>query len=138
MRKNPNDVINAANEAMYHLTRAQDLLKSARGWGVADLIGGGIVISAIKRKKMQDAADAIQDAMPYLRIVDEFAHHEFSQYDLESFGLAGLIDIIGDNVFSDVFAQDRIKRTLVTVENCIDSLDGVLDALSDMAMNQQY
>ena len=49
------EAINAADEALFHLRNASRELDKARGWGIWDIIGGGLLTNLIKHGKMRDA-----------------------------------------------------------------------------------
>ena len=53
--KEIDEAVNAANDALYYLGNAEEILKSARNWGIADLLGGQMIISAIKNGKTHQA-----------------------------------------------------------------------------------
>ena len=55
LRKEIDEAVNAANDALYNLGNAESVLKSAKGWGIADILGGRMIVTAIKRGKMNDA-----------------------------------------------------------------------------------
>jgi len=41
--------INTANDALYHLNNADEMLSHAQNWGIVDLIGGGKRIAGSAR-----------------------------------------------------------------------------------------
>lgn len=49
------EAIRAANEALEHLGRAADLLDDASRWGVVDMLGGNMVTTLLKHRKIDDA-----------------------------------------------------------------------------------
>ena len=49
-----NEAIEAADVALAHLYRAQELLGSAGNWGLFDIFAGGAISSYIKRSKSAD------------------------------------------------------------------------------------
>ena len=63
------EAVNAANDALYYLTNADEMLSKARNWGIADIMGGGIIITAIKRQRMQEASREIDKAKRSLSVL---------------------------------------------------------------------
>ena len=47
----------------------QDKLKSARGWGMIDLFGGGLLTDMVKHSKMNDASRCMEDAIMMVKNV---------------------------------------------------------------------
>ena len=48
-RREVQEAISAADDAIRHLEDAERELKSARNWGIYDILGGGLISSLIKR-----------------------------------------------------------------------------------------
>ena len=59
----------AGIRALNSLRQAQRCLDSARGWGVLDILGGGLITNLVKHSKLSDAQRCIDQA----------------QYDLDAF-----------------------------------------------------
>lgn len=95
-----------------HLENAKRYLKSARNWGIWDILGGGSIVSAIKRSKLERArteAMASQDAM--LRLSKELSDISVILDDLPEISLIlDIADIFFDNIISDLMMQSKIKR----------------------------
>ena len=67
-----NEAVNAANDALYYLSDAEEMLKSARNWGIADLLGGQMIISAVKNGKMHSAELELQKVHDrFIKKIDE-------------------------------------------------------------------
>ncbi len=60
--KERQEAIAAGERALDSLREAYMKLDSARGWGVYDILGGGLISSLIKHGKMDKAQDCLQDA----------------------------------------------------------------------------
>ena len=56
------EAIQAADSALFHLRNAQQKLRSARNWGIYDLLGGGFFSTLIKHSKMDRARDEVEAA----------------------------------------------------------------------------
>jgi len=56
------EAVNAANDALYYLSNAEEVLNKARNWGIADIMGGGMIITAVKRQKMREAQNELRKA----------------------------------------------------------------------------
>ncbi|MEK7226537.1 MAG: hypothetical protein AAB221_12770, partial [Bacteroidota bacterium] len=65
-KKEIGEAIEAGGRLIQQLRYALDYLKSASGWGTWDLLGGGIIATAVKRGRMDQARDCIQNAQHLL------------------------------------------------------------------------
>lgn len=61
-RQEINEAIRAGQRALNSLRQAKDCLKSAGNWGLLDMIGGGLFTTFVKRSKMNDAEQLVQQA----------------------------------------------------------------------------
>ena len=59
MKKQLGEAILAGERALTALSDAQDKLKSAKNWGLFDLLGGDFIATLVKRSKMKDAGALI-------------------------------------------------------------------------------
>mgnify|MGYP004493954005 CR=1 FL=1 len=76
------EAIDAGNRAMDALDEALGHLKTARGLGIWDMLGGGFFSSFLKHSKMDDAQRAKQYAQQ--ERCDPFSH-TFSSYQYRQF-----------------------------------------------------
>ena len=56
------EAIEAGERALRSLRQAKSDLNSARGWGIYDLLGGGMISTLIKHSRMNHAEDNINQA----------------------------------------------------------------------------
>ncbi|MCI5511825.1 MAG: hypothetical protein MR436_15650 [Eubacterium sp.] len=68
-KKEIREAIAAGERALNSLYAAQDKLKSARGWGMIDLFGGGLLTDMVKHSKMNDASRCMEDAIMMVKNV---------------------------------------------------------------------
>ena len=101
----------AAQEADHSLAAAAARLDSAHGWSTYDtFFGGGLISSAIKHERMDDASSLIRRADLAL---DRLAR-ELADVDLPAVGgvevgdLTRTLDIWFDNFWSDMLSRDAI------------------------------
>ena len=66
-RREINEALLAGREALRYLNEAADCLNSAGNWGIVDLLGGGLLTTFIKRSKMKDADELVQQARRALK-----------------------------------------------------------------------
>ena len=61
-RREIDEAIRAGQQARSSLLQAKDCLKSAGNWGLVDMFGGGLFTTFLKRTRMNDAEELVQQA----------------------------------------------------------------------------
>lgn len=133
--KEIDEAVNAANDALYYLGNAEEILKSARNWGIADLLGGQMIISAIKNGKTHQAEMQMEEAAKALKKLNRELGDlgDFYQINGDFGTMLGTLDIFLDNPITDLMTQSRINQSLREVRQVIAQVEGVLDALDEIA-----
>lgn len=128
------EAIDAADAALKHLGNATDMLDDAGRWGIVDMIGGGLITTLLKHRKISDAQDEIDEAKCALRIFVK----ELDDVD-EATGLnvelgSGLqfADIFFDGVLADWIAQNKIDRAKQQVADAMRQVYAVRSQLERM------
>ncbi|MFZ4719042.1 MAG: hypothetical protein ACOYMR_06440 [Ilumatobacteraceae bacterium] len=123
------EAIAALDRAADDASTALQRLDSARSMGAWDIMGGGIVASAVKRERVRDAVDAIGRTGTALdRLRRELADIPGTVVlppGLEMGSLAWTFDVWWDNIISDLNMQGRIRDTQAQVEQVADTLSAV-------------
>ena len=125
------EAIRAGERAKSSLKNALDALNSARGWGIYDIIGGGMISTFIKHSKMDKAADYLEEAKREIVI---FSKEVKDVQGLEDINLStrdfwGFSDWFFDSFLSDWIVQDRINDARRQVEYAIKQVDSILTRL---------
>ncbi len=110
-RKELDEALRACDDCLDLCSEALSSLKRAGNWGTIDLLGGGLISGVSKRKHISDVNEILHDLdRASDRLEDEL-------YDLRETVPAGLkntfgrqaLDIIFDNVFTDLLVQNEIR-----------------------------
>lgn len=124
----------AGREALYSLRQAKEKLDSARGWGIWDMLGGGLISTMVKHSKINDAEALMEDARRKLQIfqrelqdVQMPAHFRVEIGDFLTFA-----DFFFDGLIADWMVQSRIGEAREQVEEAISRVQQVLQSLDDM------
>ena len=128
------EAVNAANDALYHLTNAEEVLNKARNWGIADIMGGGLIITAVKRQRMKEASYELSNAKKAMNQLNrELLYLDgWATMDVQMDDFLEVADYLFDNFFTDMMSQSRINNARNQVRNAIEQVEGILDALSDL------
>ncbi len=102
------EAIQAADNALYHLDNARVYLNKASNWGIVDILGGGMISGILKHSRMGDAEREIEEA--------RFALQRFSKELRDVSGYSSIhidefitfADFIFDGIVMDVIAQSKI------------------------------
>ena len=113
--------------------KAEELLKDAKGWGIADIIGGGLFVTMIKRGKLREAQSELISARTHinrlLREMNDVRSVDIIQ--IRTDGVAGFVDYMGDPI-SDIFVQSRIEEARSRVRETIEKIEAIKERLQMM------
>ena len=125
------EAIAAGERALNSLYAAQDKLKSARGWGMIDLFGGGLFTDMVKHSKMDDASRCMEDAKHHLTVFQRELKDVNLSLDLrmEVGGFLSFADFFFDGLVADYLVQSKIASAREQVEDAIMMVKNVLTAL---------
>ena len=111
-RKEINEAIYACDRVIGKIDVALDRLKSARNWGFADLLGGGMIVSLFKHGKLDQVERALGEVETELAVLQR----ELKDVDggirlsLDNTDLNRFFDVFFDNIFSDLNTQSKIGK----------------------------
>ena len=129
--KEKREAVEAGRRALESLRAAQRELDSAKNWGLVDMFGGGFFSSMIKRGKMNNAEQYLQQAKydlrsfsKELRDVDQVMDLHINTDDFLSFA-----DWFFDGFAVDWMVQSRINQAKEQVEEAIYRVERILSGL---------
>lgn len=122
----------AGKAARESLRQAEDRLESAANWGTYDMLGGGMISTAIKHGRIDEARDHIHEAQHRLRrFADELrdVHMRSDAGAPEIGGFLGFADYFFDGLISDWMVQGKIRDSLDSVRSSARQADQALREL---------
>lgn len=129
--KEKREAVEAGRRALESLRAAQRELDGAKNWGVVDLFGGGFFSSMIKRGKMNNAEQYMQQARydlrsfnKELRDVEQVMDLHINTDDFLSFA-----DWFFDGFAVDWMVQSRINQAREKVGEAIYRVESILSGL---------
>lgn len=128
------EALSAGNKAKEALSAVKDNLNSARGWGAVDVLGGGLIITAIKHSHLDQARKSIKTAQKRLGIFRQ----EISDIQTEEFINIGNITAWGDFIFDGLLfdlivqsqinsARERVRQVEQNVQSTMVRLQRILE-----------
>ena len=128
-RREVNEAIAAADEALEHLERARQCLNSAGNWGLLDILGGNFVTGLFKHSKMASAEQEIENARWALqRFSKELKDvHGFSSIHINDF--LSFADFFFDGFVADVLVQSKISNAKKQCDDAIRKVQDIREQL---------
>ena len=119
--------VDAGERALQSLNAAREALSSAKGWGVVDMLGDGLLSTILKRNRMHEANAAMERAKCDLeQFRDEL---EDVNIQLATGDFVGFADYFFDGLIFDVVAQHRIGEASTQVERLTEQVELLLARL---------
>lgn len=134
MRQEMQEAIDAGERALGSLKMAKDKLNSARSWGIADLLGGGLITDMIKHSRMNDAAVHMEAAKRDLLIFQRELKDVNVPLDLrmEVGGFLSFADFFFDGLVADYLVQSKIAEARAQVTDAIGMVEILLRDLKEL------
>lgn len=105
-------------ETITHLDKITDQLESAKRWSWADLLGGEFITSMVKRKKMKNISEDLQQLQPKLQHLKHALEDANIQVDsaIDHSTSHQFFDTFFDNIITDLKVQGEIKDMLAELK----------------------
>ena len=107
------EAMEACKRLINSLGSAKEGLSSAKGWGMLDILGGGLVTSMVKHDHIARASGYIKDASEKAKLLvrelsDLRLYLDIEKMEIDAFSKT--FDTFFDNIFSDFTIQDQIDK----------------------------
>lgn len=134
MEKNTREIreaIAAGERALDSLYEARERLRSARSFGMLDLLGSGFFTDLFKHNKMNEAVRCMEKAKEQLKIFQRELSDLCLSVDLrmEVGGFLSFADFFFDGLVADYLVQSKIASAREQVEDAIVVVTDTLDVL---------
>ncbi len=126
-----NEAMEAGRDAQMRLRRIQETLRNAKGWGIYDLLGGGLISGMMKRIRMEKAQQQIEE----LRGSLERFNSELKDVQVQCSASAELsewlniTDLVFDDPLSDWLSLSKIKDAKVEIDRTAEEVTALLARL---------
>ena len=134
------EAISVGQQLQQSLTEANSSLRSASNWGIADLLGGGFIISAIKHSRMQEARNEIYRSQALLtQFKSELSdvHMLNSDVELDVGGFLSFADFFFDGLIADWMVQSRIQSCKERINQLQSDVENAMQKLYNMEHQQK-
>ncbi|MFD2045097.1 hypothetical protein ACFSTA_15545 [Ornithinibacillus salinisoli] len=125
------EAITAGENVKWALLQAIDSLQSAKGWGTWDMVGGGMISSAIKHDHIDQATDQIHIAQSKMRKFQKelLDVNEVAAMHVDMSGLLKFADFFFDGFIVDWMVQGRINDSLQQTKEQLSHVNNILSKL---------
>ncbi|WP_321371935.1 hypothetical protein [uncultured Draconibacterium sp.] len=132
-KKEVKEAIEAGKMAIKGLQLALGSLRKAQNWGAFDMVGGGLLATAVKHSKMDEAKSLIHDVQYWLqkfnRELSDVQINQVESMNLQLDGLTTFADYFFDNLIMDWVVQSKINRSY---DGCVDVLNQVSQVVDQL------
>ncbi|HSL41943.1 MAG TPA: hypothetical protein VK897_00830 [Anaerolineales bacterium] len=133
------EAITAGNDVIASLKNVIASLESAEGWGTWDLLGGGVISTAIKHSRIDEARENIHDVQVRMsrfhRELADVREHVDLQIDIGEF--TSFADYFFDGLIVDWIVQSKIVESLERSKQAKSLVAQTVKELEDHRMSAQ-
>lgn len=128
------EALYAGRNAYNAICEAEQHLGGARGLGIWDMLGGGLVSGLLKHSQMDKAQECVNRASVAMQGFQKELHdlNMNINYGVEFDGVTKAIDILFDNILVDALIQSRIKETQENLQQSKRQVQIAMDKLQQM------
>lgn len=133
MKQQLREAIVAGECALTLLGDAEDSLSGAQGWGLFDMLGGGLISTMAKRSKMKDAKADLEAAQRALRDFERELRDVSIASDLhiDTDGFLSFADYVFDSAFVDFLVQRKINKAQDGLRKTKRQVSSIVKALKE-------
>lgn len=133
MKREMQEAVQAGERALGSLYAAKEKLQSARIWGIADIMGGGMFSDMMKHSKIRDASrlmeQAKHDLQMFQRELKDVSEHV--ELHMEIGGFLSFADFFFDGFVADYLVQSRIADAREQVEDAIFQIEHIVNEIKE-------
>ena len=129
IKKELQHAIKVGAELQKKLKQAYATVRSAGNWGVGDMLGGGLITTAIKHRKINNSKEQLEE-INNLMIKFKRKLHDFIKFDEQPLKIKitafnTFADYFIDGLFFDWMAQSKINNSIKTIEKSIETTNTI-------------
>jgi hypothetical protein len=127
------EAVAAGNDVLAGLDAVISDFKSASNWGIVDLVGGGIIITAVKHSKIDRAKAGISEVQSrigrFQRELADLKAGPDSPRRIEISSFEKFADFLFDGLIFDWIVQSKIQRSLAAAREMRAKVEGIVESL---------
>lgn len=125
------EAIEVGKQVQDELSRMVDSLESAEGWGTWDMLGGGLIATAAKHSRIDEANEYANNVkIALIRFQNELSDVNISMdIDINIDSFEKFADFFFDGLISDWIVQSKIGESLDSVNQVVNQVNCVMASL---------
>jgi DNA repair exonuclease SbcCD ATPase subunit len=127
------EAVAAGEEVVAGLDRVIAYFRSAGNWGIVDLVGGGLIVTAVKHSKIDKAKAAIHEVQSrmgrFQRELADLRTRPDSPLRIEISSFEKFADFLIDGLIFDWIVQSKIRKSLDAALEARGKMEAVLREL---------
>lgn len=134
------EAIKAGEESLQSVEKTIKELESAEGWGIADILGGGLIVTAVKYDHIDKAGQYVEEAQRSLgrfkREMSDIKMITGSEICIGPFET--FADFFFDGLIFDWVVQSEIGKSLDAVKNTKNQMDKAMSKLYEEKVTEDF
>lgn len=124
------EAVQAGNVALKSLNNAKDYIHKAKGWGVVDILGGGLLTDLMKHSRIDNAKQCMNEAKRNLaRFRKELDDIDEYIPNLDIGGFFTFADFFFDGFVADIMMQTKLSEAERQVDDAIFRVNTIMERL---------
>lgn len=125
------EALEAANNTLDSLYKALNALDSAKSWSIADILGGGLLMTYMKRSRIKEAQKYINNCKASIEKFAKELHdiNEDINISLDTSEFINFADYFFDGILVDWYVQSNISKAQNQVSNAISRVEHIKELL---------
>lgn len=125
------EAINAGEKTNTSLQKMKEHLNTARGWGMWDMMGGGLISNIAKHSAIEKANQIAHSTQNDLKSFQKELSdvNNFTEITVDLSNFATFADFFFDGFFVDWFVQSKINSSIDNVDNTYNKISEIVSEL---------
>lgn len=121
------EALEAANNTLDSLYKALNALDSAKSWSIANILGGGLLMTYMKRSRIKEAQKYINNCKASIEKFAKELHdiNEDINISLDTSEFINFADYFFDGILVDWYVQSNISKAQNQVSNAISRVEHI-------------
>lgn len=131
--KEINEAIHAGEKTNSSLETMKEHLNTAKGWGMWDMLGGGLISNIAKHSAIEKANQIAHSTQSNLKSFQKELSdvNNFTEISVDLSNFATFADFFFDGFFVDWFVQSKINNSISNVDNAYNEINDILIKLKN-------
>lgn len=125
------EAIEAGEKTNRSLQTMKEHLNTAKGWGMWDMVGGGLISNIAKHSAIEKANQIAHSTQGNLKSFQKELSdvNNFTEISVDISGFATFADFFFDGFFVDWFVQSKINNSISNVEQTYEKIGVIINTL---------